>query len=81
MADDKKSELMSKLLLFGFLAWIPLSFSIILAPTFEVIIIKVFLKSIVRPFESVKRPSSKICNNKLNTSGCAFSTSSNNTTV
>ena len=43
------------------------------------IIIIVFLKSTVLPFESVARPSSKICNNKFNTSGCAFSISSNKT--
>ena len=42
--------------------------------------INVFVKSITRPLESVKRPSSKICSNKLNTSGCAFSTSSSKTT-
>ena len=31
--------------------------------------------------ESVNTPSSKICSNKWNTSGCAFSISSNNTTL
>ncbi len=40
----------------------------------------VFLKSTVRPCESVMRPSSNICNKMLNTSGCAFSISSNKTT-
>ena len=39
----------------------------------------VFVKSTVTPFESVIRPSSKICNRMLNTSGCAFSISSNST--
>ena len=58
----------------------PLSRSIILDPRLVVIIIKVFLKSITRPFESDNLPSSKICNNKLKTSGWAFSTSSNKTT-
>ena len=47
---------------------------------FEVSMIKVFLKSTVRPLPSVKRPSSKTCSSKLNTSGCAFSTSSNKIT-
>ena len=36
----------------------------------------VFLKSTVTPLESVIRPSSRICKRTLNTSGCAFSTSS-----
>ena len=40
----------------------------------------VFLKSTVLPFESVIRPSSSTCNSTLNTSGCAFSTSSKRTT-
>ena len=39
-----------------------------------------FVKSTTRPLESLKRPSSNICNNKLKTSGWAFSTSSNKTT-
>jgi len=50
------------------------------APIFEVIIIIVFLKSIVLPCPSVNLPSSNICKRVLNTSGCAFSISSNNTT-
>ena len=41
----------------------------------------VFLKSIFLPRLSVICPSSKICNNILKTSGCAFSISSNNTTA
>ena len=41
----------------------------------------VFLKSTVRPCPSVRRPSSSTCNNTLNTSGCAFSTSSSNSTL
>ena len=52
-----------------------------LAPIFEVKIISVFLKSIKDPFESVKRPSSRICNNKLNISECAFSISSKRISV
>ena len=39
----------------------------------------VFLKSTVRPWESVIRPSSRTCNNTLKTSGWAFSISSNKT--
>lgn len=39
-----------------------------------------FLKFTVRHFESVRRPSSKTCNKILNTSGCAFSISSNRIT-
>ena len=39
----------------------------------------VFLKSTVRPLESVNCPSSKICNKIFNTSGDAFSISSNKT--
>ena len=34
----------------------------------------------VRPWPSVNTPSSRTCNSTLNTSGCAFSTSSNSTT-
>ena len=49
-------------------------------PRFDVMMIIVFLKSTVRPCESVIRPSSSTCNRTLNTSGCAFSTSSNSTT-
>ncbi len=39
-------------------------------------IIMVFLKLITRPFPSVIRPSSSTWSKRLNTSGCAFSTSS-----
>lgn len=49
-------------------------------PRFDVMMMIVFLKSTVLPCESVIRPSSSTCNNTLNTSGCAFSTSSNRTT-
>ena len=42
--------------------------------------ITVFLKSTVRPCASVSRPSSRICNSALKTSGWAFSISSNSTT-
>ena len=38
------------------------------------------MKSTVLPCESVTLPSSNTCNNTLNTSGCAFSISSNNIT-
>ena len=41
----------------------------------------VFLKSTVRPLPSVSRPSSRICSSTLNTSGCAFSISSNSITA
>ena len=41
----------------------------------------VFLKSTVRPCESVMRPSSSTCSSTLNTSGCAFSISSKRTTL
>ena len=49
-------------------------------PTLEVITITVFLKLTVRPWPSVRRPSSRICSIELKTSGCAFSISSNSTT-
>ena len=48
---------------------------------FEVMISTVLRKSTVRPWESVRRPSSRICSRTLNTSGCAFSISSNSTTA
>ena len=41
----------------------------------------VFLKSTVRPWPSVSRPSSRICSSTLKTSGCAFSISSKSTTA
>ena len=50
------------------------------APMLDVIMIIVFLKSTLLPKPSVKIPSSRTCNNKLNTSGWAFSISSNKTT-
>jgi hypothetical protein len=50
------------------------------APRFEVMMISVLRKSTVRPWPSVSRPSSSTCSNTLNTSGCAFSISSNRTT-
>ena len=50
-------------------------------PKFEVKIIIVFLKSTVLPWESVILPSSNTCSNILNTSGCAFSISSNRITL
>ena len=48
---------------------------------FEVMMRTVFLKSTVRPFESVKRPSSSTWSSTLKTSGCAFSISSNRMTA
>ena len=51
------------------------------APTVEVKIITAFLKLTVLPLLSVSLPSSSTCNNKLNTSGCAFSISSKRTTL
>ena len=40
----------------------------------------VLRKSTVRPWPSVRRPSSSTCSSTLNTSGCAFSTSSSRIT-
>ena len=42
--------------------------------------ITVLRKSTVRPWPSVRRPSSRTCNKTLNTSGCAFSISSSRIT-
>ena len=50
------------------------------APTLFVTMSGVFLKSTMRPLESVRRPSSRISSIMLNTSGWAFSISSNRTT-
>ena len=50
------------------------------APTLDVMMSTVFLKDTTRPRLSVRRPSSRICKRMLNTSGCAFSISSNKTT-
>ena len=47
---------------------------------FDVMMTMVFLKSTVRPWPSVRRPSSRICSITLNTSWCAFSISSNRIT-
>jgi hypothetical protein len=53
------------------------NFSMItLLQIFEVMMMIVFLKSTVLHFESVSLQSSKSWSNVLNTSGCAFSTSS-----
>src|SRR5947199_341177 len=49
-------------------------------PMFDVMISTALRKSTVRPCESVRRPSSRICSSTLKTSGCAFSISSNSTT-
>ena len=46
---------------------------------FEVMTITVLRKSTVRPWPSVSRPSSSTCSSRLNTSGWAFSISSNST--
>ena len=51
--------------------------SLIPWPALEVIMMMVSLKETVRPCESVKRPSSRICKNRWSTSGWAFSISSN----
>ena len=51
------------------------------APRFDVMMSTVFLKSTVRPLESVRRPSSSTCRSTLKTSGCAFSISSKRTTA
>mmetsp|Transcript_31311 Transcript_31311/g.73250 ORF Transcript_31311/g.73250 Transcript_31311/m.73250 type:complete len:614 (-) Transcript_31311:1067-2908(-) len=50
-------------------------------PMLEVKMMMVFLKSTVRPCPSVMRPSSSTCRSTLNTSGWAFSISSNSTTL
>ena len=49
-------------------------------PTLLVMITRVFLKSTVRPWPSVRRPSSSTWSRTLNTSGWAFSISSSRTT-
>ncbi len=49
-------------------------------PRFDVMMMTVFLKSTDRPWASVRRPSSRIWRSVLNTSGWAFSISSNSTT-
>jgi hypothetical protein len=48
-------------------------------PMLEVMTITVLRKSTVRPCPSVSRPSSSTCSSRLNTSGWAFSISSNST--
>ena len=55
----------------------PIAFVFNVDPAFDVIIIIVFSKLTTLPSESVSLASSNTCNNKLNTSGCAFSISSN----
>ena len=47
----------------------------------EVMINTVLVKLTVRPWPSVRRPSSSTCSKMLNTSGCAFSISSSSTTA
>ena len=55
--------------------------SILYEPMFEVMITMVLRKSTVRPWLSVSLPSSRSCSRVLNTSGCAFSISSNRMTL
>ena len=50
-------------------------------PRLLVMITTVFLKSTVRPWPSVSRPSSSTCSRMLKTSGCAFSISSSSRTA
>ena len=52
----------------------------VFAPILEVMTITVFRKSTFLPSESVRQPSSITCKNKLKTSSCAFSISSNKIT-
>jgi hypothetical protein len=54
---------------------------IFVAPRFEVMTMIVFRKSTRRPLASVSCPSSRIWSRMLNTSGCAFSTSSRRITA
>ena len=49
-------------------------------PRLLVMITTVLRKSTVRPWPSVRRPSSSTWSRMLNTSGCAFSISSSSTT-
>ncbi|MNP04592.1 hypothetical protein D3C76_965110 [compost metagenome] len=58
----------------------PTSSWICAEPRLEVITTTVLRKSTVRPWLSVRRPSSSTCRRMLNTSGWAFSTSSISTT-
>src|SRR4029077_7657878 len=51
-----------------------------LVPRLDVMMMIVFLKSTVRPWPSVRWPSSRICSSVSNTFGCAFSISSKSTT-
>ena len=57
------------------------SLVIISAPMLLVMMRMELRKSTVRPWESVRRPSSRICRRMLNTSGCAFSISSSSSTL
>ena len=50
-------------------------------PRFDVITMIVLRKSTIRPWPSVRRPSSSTWSSTLNTSRCAFSISSNRTTA
>ena len=50
-------------------------------PRLDVMISTVLRKSTERPWASVRRPSSRIWSSVLNTSGWAFSISSNSTTL
>ncbi len=50
-------------------------------PALEVMMMTVFSKLTVRPWESVTLPSSRIWSSTFSTSGCAFSISSNRMTA
>ena len=54
---------------------------LLLLPAFVVMTMTVFSKLTVRPCASVMRPSSRIWRRIFITSGCAFSISSNSTTL
>mmetsp|Transcript_24523 Transcript_24523/g.61644 ORF Transcript_24523/g.61644 Transcript_24523/m.61644 type:complete len:227 (-) Transcript_24523:1641-2321(-) len=58
----------------------PIDSSMLPLPRLLVMMSTAFLKPTTRPWLSVTRPSSRICSRTLNTSGCAFSTSSNRMT-
>ena len=84
LAAQRIEQALARILVAAVLARAPRSrwccVSTIPVPTFDVMTITVFLKLTVRPWPSVRRPSSRICSSMLKTSGCAFSISSNSTT-
>ena len=73
-SSSHTASLMSSYDLFT-IAWI------MCEPMLLVITITVFLKSTVRPWPSVRRPSSSTCSSTLKTSWCAFSISSSRITL